>query len=185
MFKQLALIAMFVLSGVAVAAPVVDEQAQVENPEPQYAPFGIEINKKYKSYKYHSDKHKQFITVMPEKPIKEFFQDYSVVLKQDSTVFNVRASGVFDAKTYSCHEIITFLEPYFLKSYPDTDGFSIVGKQNSVVLRNIVRKNEKYRVSLSCLSEKRSVYFEFEQLNRYPDMLKVDEEKFEGIDVKL
>lgn len=183
MFKQLALVAIFVLSGVVVAAPVVDEQAQVENPEPQYAPFGIEINKKYKSYKYNSDKHKQFITVMPEKPIKEFFQDYSVVLKQDSTVFNVKASGDFDAQKYGCYEIMTFLEPYFLKSYPDTDGFSIVGKTNTVMLKNMVRQNSKYRVSLSCLS--RSVYFEFEQLAKYPDMLKVDEDKFKGIDVKL
>lgn len=183
MLKQLALAALLVISGVAVAAPVVDKQVDTEKVEPQYSPFGIDVDKRYKSYKYDATKHKQYITVMPQKPIKEFFQDYSVVLKQDSTVFNIKASGDFNTSRYSCYEIMTFLEPYFLKSYPDSDGFSIVGKTNSVVLKNMVRQNEKYRVSLSCLS--RSVYFEFEQLVKYPDMLKVDEEKFEGIDVKL
>jgi hypothetical protein len=112
-----------------------------------FAPFGIKIGEKSSFYPSKKIIGTQYISVIPPKPVPQFFDNYKVRFNATKQVEYVSAIGSLDKSNYSCLEIAKILRDNFVKKYPKAISGSQVGALYSFEVKN---GKELYAAYISC-----------------------------------
>jgi len=112
-----------------------------------FAPFGIKIGEKSALYPSKKIIGTQYISVIPPKPVPQFFDDYEVRFNATRQVEYVSATGSLDKRNYSCLEIAKILRDNFVKKYPKATSGSQMGAMYSFEVKD---GKDLYAAYISC-----------------------------------
>jgi hypothetical protein len=138
MFKKLLMAGLLMLSSATVMAG-------------DFAPFGIKIGQKPSVYPSKKISGSAYLSVIPPRPVPQFFDDYKIRVNATRQVEYVSAIGSLDKSQYSCLEISRILRDNFMKNYPNATSGSQYGAKYSFEVRD--GKN-LYAAYISCPDDK-------------------------------
>jgi hypothetical protein len=116
-----------------------------------FAPFGIKIGQKSSFYPSKKISGSAYLSVIPPRPVPQFFDDYKIRFNATRQVEYVSAIGSLDKSQYSCLEISSILRDNFMKNYPNATSGSQYGANYSFEVRD--GKN-LYAAYISCPDDK-------------------------------
>lgn len=116
-----------------------------------FAPFGIKIGQKSSLYPSKNISDTEYLSVIPPRPVPQFFDDYKVRFNATKQVEYVSAIGSLDKSEYSCSEVADILRDRFVKSYPNATSGSQVGAYYSFEVKH---GKDFYAAYISCPDDK-------------------------------
>lgn len=140
-----------------------------------FAPFGIKIGQKSSLYSSTKVSESKYITVIPPRPVPQFFDGYKIKFNSIRQIEYISAVGNLDKSQYSCSEVAEILRDDFVKEYPKATNRSQHGAYYSFEVKN--GKN-LYAANISCPDDKIVfvMYNPFIETDLYnePDLVSLD-----------
>jgi len=116
-----------------------------------FAPFGIKIGQKSSFYPSQKISDTEYLSVIPPRPVPQFFDDYKVRFNATKQVEYVSAVGSLDKSEYSCSEVADILRDTFVKNYPKATSGTQVGAYYSFEVK---KGKDLYAAYISCPDDK-------------------------------
>lgn len=116
-----------------------------------FSPFGIKIGQKSSLYPSKKIAGSTYLSVIPPRPVPQFFDDYKIRFNATRQVEYVSAIGSLDKSQYSCLEVSRILRDNFMKNYPSATSGSQYGAKYSFEVR---KGKDLYAAYISCPDDK-------------------------------
>lgn len=116
-----------------------------------FAPFGIKIGQKSPLYSSKKISDTEYLSVIPPRPVPQFFDDYKIRFNATKQVEYVSAIGDLEKSQYSCAEVAKILRDTFVQNYPNATSGSQVGAYYSFEVK---KGKDLYAAYISCPDDK-------------------------------